>query len=222
MRILNEIRNDREIEDLISVCKSDSGVMGTRLRAAHHQLGAKVGSLIEEEYHTDRPFAVVLLMRSASSFGEGIADILDCPLLFLDEKHDRRWRMNDCNNKFIRENREILERSTLILADAVINTGETITQIYDTLIRISGDIILAANVIQSGFDHGDKTVFGTRVSENRFKGSRVLKQEGGKGPDTGDRLFRTLSPQASASTGTSYGSGLSYDEEQIEDCTMVI
>ena len=101
--------------------------------------------------------------------------------------------MNDCNNKFILENREILEQSAVILADAVINTGETITQIYDTLIQITDEILLAANVIQSEFDPKGKIVYGTRRSNNKFKGSQVLKQEGGKGPDTGDRLFRTLS-----------------------------
>ena len=89
MRILNEICDDEEIRRLISICKSDSGVMGTKLRAAHHELGMRVGSMIGSEYRTDKPFAVVLLMRSASPFGEGIADVLDCPLLFLDEKHDR-------------------------------------------------------------------------------------------------------------------------------------
>lgn len=100
--------------------------------------------------------------------------------------------MNDCNNKFIRENRMVLEKSTLILADAVINTGKTITQIYDTLSKITGPIIMAANVIQDEFDPGNKAVFGTRRSSNKFKGSQVLKQEHGKGPDTGDRLFRTF------------------------------
>lgn len=193
MKMLNEIYNNRDIEELISICKSNSGVMGAKLRAAHHELGERVGLIIEKEYHTDKPFAVILLMRSASSFGQGIADVLDCPLLFLDEKHDRRWKMNDCNNKFILENREIIEQSAIILADAVINTGETITQIYDTLIQITDEILLAANVIQNEFDPMGKTVFGTRRSENKFKGCQVMKQEGGKGPDTGDRLFRTLS-----------------------------
>lgn len=193
MMILNEVDNNGDIEKLISICKSNSGVMGTKLRAAHHELGERVGEMIEKEYHTDKPFAVVLLMRSASPFGQGIADVLDCPLLFLDEKHDRRWKMNDCNNRFISENHEVLEKSAVILADAVINTGETITQIYDTLIQITDEILLAANVIQSEFDPKDKIVYGTRRSDNKFKGSQVLKQEGGKGPDTGDRLFRTLS-----------------------------
>ncbi|MBQ3736231.1 MAG: phosphoribosyltransferase [Candidatus Methanomethylophilaceae archaeon] len=192
MRILNETYDNERIRELISICKSNSGVMGARLRAAHHELGMMVGSMIVKEYRSDKPFAVVLLMRSAAPFGEGIADYLDCPLLFLDEKHDRRWKMNDCNNKFIMDNRGTICQSTLILADAVINTGETISQIYDTLIKITDDIMLAANVIQSGFDPGSKTVFGTRLSDNKFKGSQVLKQRDGKGPDTGDRLFRTL------------------------------
>ena len=196
MKILNEICNSPEIENLIRICKSDSGVMGTELRHAHHALGTRIGETIREECSTDRPFAVVLLMRSALPFGEGIADVLDCPILFLDEKHDCRWKTNDCNNKFIIENRQILEKSTVILADAVINTGVTITQIYDTLAKITDDIVLAANVIQSGFDPGDKRVFGIRRSENKFKGSQLLKQEGGKGPDTGNRLFRTFSSES--------------------------
>lgn len=192
MRILNETCNSLEIEKLIRICKSDSGVMGSELRHAHHTLGAMVGEMIWKECQYDKPFAVVLLMRSALPFGEGIADILDCPILFLDEKHDVRWKMNDCNNKFIAENREVLEKSTVILADAVINTGETITQIYETLAKITGPIVMAANVIQSGFDPGDRMVFGTRRSDNKFKGSQTLKQKDGVGPDTGDRLFRTL------------------------------
>ncbi len=216
MMILNEIENNADIDKLISICKSNSGVMGTELRAAHHELGERVGMMIERNHHTDKPFAVVLLMRSASSFGQGIADVLDCPLLFLDEKHDKRWKMNDCNNKFISENREILEKSAVILADAVINTGETITQIYDTLAQITDEILLAANVIQSEFDPDGKIIYGTRRSDNKFKGSQVLKQEGGRGPDTGDRLFRTLTSMENSKRSVVVQGGLK-DSDGLHD-----
>ncbi len=35
-------------------------------------------------------------------------------------------------------------------------------------------------------------VFTVRVSQNSFKGANVLKQANDKGPDTGDRLFKTF------------------------------
>ncbi len=192
MKILNECSDCQELQDLISTCKSDSGVQGRELREAHRRSGRMIGN----EILTDRPdgdrFAVVCLMRSGEPFGEGIADALDCSLLFLDEKHDIRWKMNDCNNKFINENMDILKESTVILADAVINTGETIKQIHDTLIKVTDSIIIAANVIQKEFEPDGRVVYGMRRSENKFKGSKVAVQSGNKGPDTGDRLFRTL------------------------------
>ena len=86
----------------------------------------------------------------------------------------------------------ILKESTVILADAVVNTGETIKQIYDTLIKVTSSIIIAANVIQNEFEPGHRIVYGMRRSENKFKGSKVTVQSGNKCPDTGDRLFRTL------------------------------
>ena len=192
MKILNEIQCCSEIQDLIAQCKSNSGVMGRELREAHHRSGQIVGERILKDCPEKDRFVVVCLMRSGMLFGEGIADALDCSLLFLDEKHDIRWKMNDCNNKFINENREILKGSTVILADAVVNTGETIKQIYDTLIKVTSSIIIAANVIQNEFEPGHRIVYGMRRSENKFKGSKVTVQSGNKGPDTGDRLFRTL------------------------------
>ncbi len=192
MKILNEILNNEEIGSLISVCKSNSGKMGRELREAQHRLGMIMAELISRDHGSAKPYAVVALMRSALPFSEGIADVLDCPILFLDEKHDIRWKMNDCDNKFIRENYEIINKSTLILADAVINTGETIMQIYNTLSKICDEIILAANVVQEDFDEGPSNTYCVRVSSNKFKGGQVLKQNGNIGPDTGDRLFRTL------------------------------
>lgn len=35
-------------------------------------------------------------------------------------------------------------------------------------------------------------LFAVSVSTNSFKGKNILKQEAGIGPDTGDRLFKTL------------------------------
>ena len=38
----------------------------------------------------------------------------------------------------------------------------------------------------------DYSLYTVRVSSNSFTGSKVKEQKNGKGPDTGDRLFRTL------------------------------
>ncbi len=197
MKILNEYSDCPGLRNLISICRSDSGVQGRELREAHRESGRMVGNEILRDHQSKGGFTVVCLMRSGAPFGEGIADALDCSLLFLDEKHDIRWKMNDCNNKFINENEEILKESTVILADAVINTGETIKQIHDTLIKVTDSIIIAANVIQKEFEPEGRVVYGIRRSENKFKGSKVSVQSGNKGPDTGDRLFRTLDRPAS-------------------------
>ena len=39
IHILNEDFNSEQIAELISICKSDSGSMGTKLRNAHYELG---------------------------------------------------------------------------------------------------------------------------------------------------------------------------------------
>lgn len=192
MMILNQIYSTPELSKLIDICRSDSEILGTELRKAHYELGTMVGKMIRENHVTDNAFAVIIILRSGLDFGHGIADELDCPILFLDEKHDRRWKMNDYNNEFILEYKDILAESSLILVDAVINTGETIKQIYDTLSKTTTDIVIAANVIQDEFDNDKIPTYGTRKSSNKFKGCHILKQKGNQGPDTGDRLFRTL------------------------------
>ncbi len=193
MRILSEDCQSEKIDSLIALCKSDSGHAGEKLRTAHRELGELVGEMIKKDLGDDRPYSVVCLMRSGYPFGEGITQALgDCPLLLLDEKHDKRWEMRDCNNKFITEYIDFIKSTQVIVADAVINTGTTILQIYDTLKLVTDDVIIAANTIQSEFDPGSRLVYGSRLSSNKFKGSRIQTQSGGKGPDTGDRLFSTL------------------------------
>ncbi len=191
MRILTANDNDTELRELVSICRSDSGITGTELRRAHRILGRKVGNLILEDHGPEEKYAVVALMRAGMPFAEGIADALMCPILFLDEKHDIRWT-DEQNNEFVKENREFLEDSILILADAVINTGETILRVYNILKEAAEKVVMATNVVQREFYPGNRELYCARASDNRFKGCRIEKQDGQMGPDTGDRLFDTL------------------------------
>jgi orotate phosphoribosyltransferase-like protein len=134
-------------------------------------------------------------MRSGLYFGQGIADELDCTLICLDEKNDMRWNTeSDGVNPFVSENRRYLEGRHVIIADAVINTGKTVIEIYKELEKYSKKTIIASCVIQSdsvsmftGIDF-----YSVRISENKFIGSKTKMQDGIYGPDTGDRLFCTF------------------------------
>ena len=86
-----------------------------------------------------------------------------------------------------------------------------------TSVRITSfDAEGVPRVIQSEFDPDGKIIYGTRRSDNKFKGSQVLKQEGGRGPDTGDRLFRTLTSMENSKRSVVVQGGLK-DSDGLHD-----
>ena len=98
---------------------------------------------------------------------------------------------HDINNEI---KAEIADR-TIILVDAVINSGKSIQQIMITLPEmIRQSVILTTTVIPketvSKFEQFNLLV--VRVSSNQYQGAKVNTITQGKGPDTGDRLFGTL------------------------------
>jgi hypoxanthine phosphoribosyltransferase len=78
----------------------------------------------------------------------------------------------------------------VIIVDAVINTGDTVIQLAQSL-ESSKTIIFATNVLSvkaiPNFD--GKNLYTIRVSEKHFKGDKITILKDGKGPDTGERLF---------------------------------
>lgn len=182
IHILNEEFKSEEIDDLIFICKSNSGVMGARLRNAHYELGR----ILAENYknHFSAQCCIVSFMRSALPFTFGIADILDWPILFYDS--------NDSD--FFCENEELLNDRQILFVDAVINSGKGMLEAIGKSGASIQNIKVLTNVLcnKTIEKFANYDVFTVRVSQNSFKGANVLKQANDKGPDTGDRLFKTI------------------------------
>ena len=102
-----ELEKSPEVQRLIQITKSDSGISGPRLAQAHMELGR----LLAAEMDVDpRDTTVVAVMRGGLFFAEGIYFQLGCKFQTFDPKNDIFQRPSSSN---------------VILADAVINTGKT-------------------------------------------------------------------------------------------------
>lgn len=174
-------QKDREVASDIAMCKSSSGSMGRALRDAHRRLGSRLGRRISACLAGEE-FAVVIMMRSGLPLGEGIADELDCPMLFFD---------GDVAQLVAQIEEDGLGSRRLVLTDGVVNTGRSLADLECGLKGYR--LAVAASVVSSSarFDNGCP-VFSARVSDNSYVGARQWDVSGGKGPDTADRLFRTM------------------------------
>jgi predicted phosphoribosyltransferase len=163
-------RNDDEVNRLISITKSDSGISGPELAKAH----MKLGELLAEHMSVDPNDAtVVAMLRGGVFFAEGIYFKLGCRFQLYDPKHEE-FRRPDTKN--------------VILVDSVINTGKTIRKL------LHPNIIVACCVInENAVSEFQDYLYTVRVSRNSFVGSAVKKQFGNKGPDTTMRLFNLIS-----------------------------
>jgi uracil phosphoribosyltransferase len=161
----------------VAVCKSDSGVCGANLRAAHHYLGGLVSDLIISKYPKLNRIALITQMRAGLLFALGLADGL--------EKSGRAVAI------FFNPGQLPAPKDfeLIIIADAVIRTGESLLNLADSL--DFREIIFAANVLdETGIPNFDgRHLFAVRVSKKSFVGSDQKTVSNGKGPDTGDRLF---------------------------------
>ena len=121
-----ELKTIEDIDDLIDITKSDSGVQGVDLKNAHIRLGQKLAEYIEVE---SKDMTIVAVMRGGIFFAEGIYDVLGKKGAKFDvvfpgvEKYERP------QSKYI------------LIVDSVINTGKTIDPLIDE------DTYLACNVI---------------------------------------------------------------------------
>lgn len=164
-----EIEKNDEINRLIEITKSDSGVSGPELAKAHIQLGTLLAKNIDVD---PTETTIVAILRGGLFFAMGMYFELGCKFEVFDPKHEDFQRPSTDN---------------VIIVDSVINTGKTIEKI------LSDDMLVACCVINEKAVSlfGDQ-LFTIRVSTNSFVGSNIKKQEGRVGPDTTMRLFNQL------------------------------
>lgn len=181
--ILDAHEKNIVIGEAIKICKSDSGAKGTKLRKAHELLGETMATSFcscFSEYSV-----VIAFMRAAIPFAYGFANKLDSTVLFYDAK---------CDLNFFEDNKSLLANKDVVFIDAVINSGKEMLAAIEKS-RIPKDKIkVVTNVLchKAIETFKDYEIFATRVSNNSFKGGKVEKQINEIGPDTGDRLFRTM------------------------------
>ncbi len=165
-----ELEKNEEINNLIAITKSDSGISGPELAKAHIKLGKALGSQITGYVPEDT--TIVAMLRGGIFFAEGMYFAMGCKFQTYDPKHEQ----------FVRP-----ETKNVILVDSVINTGKTIQKIMDPDIKVACCVINERAVPLF-----DDFLYAVRVSKNSFVGKNVKKQEGEVGPDTTMRLFNQL------------------------------
>lgn len=165
-----ELEKTEEINNLIAITKSDSGILGPELAKAHIKLGMAMGSQITGFAPEDT--TIVAMLRGGIFFAEGMYFAMGCKFQTYDPKHE----------KFVRP-----ETKDVILVDSVINTGKTILEILDSEMKIACCV-----VNEKAVPVFDDFLYTVRVSKNSFVGKDVKKQEGKVGPDTTMRLFNQL------------------------------
>ena len=176
------LTKNEEIEQKIALCKSNSNCTGKVLRVTHYELGQEVAKMIKADAEKN-DFAVIIMMRSGLSFGMGVADFFDCPVLFHDDQN------NVDLSAQLQENN--LQDKKLILCDGVVNTGKSIYSLIKACKLMN--VIIATNVLSDKVDRAKMIpIYATRISQNSFVGTKQKSVVNGKGPDTSDRLFNLL------------------------------
>ena len=177
--ILSDEYNNETVSDIM-LCKSDSGINGNLLAAAHFRLGQKLGEKMLGLYPNNST-ALLILERGGRFFGDGIYTTFGGVF----------YAVNP-SEKLLPQIRE----DRIVIIDSVINTGGTIIKIISRLKKENPDIdvVIATNVIQEKAMaiFKDYKLFAVRKSSNSFVGENCAKQIDGKGPDTADRLFNQI------------------------------
>ena len=180
-----ELKKTPIINRLIAITKSDSGVSGPKLAAAHFLLGMALGRQMKKHDPTGHVLdpqdtTVVAILRGGIFFGAGLYFALGCRFELYDPKQTEGD--DPKHAEFVRP-----ATKNVILADSVINTGKTILPI------MGADTKVACCVInEQAVPMFDEHLYAVRVSKNSFVGSNVKKQEGNVGPDTTERLFNLI------------------------------
>lgn len=165
-----ELEKNEEINKLIAITKSDSGISGPELAGAHMKLGMAMGSQIKGFVPEDT--TIVAILRGGIFFAEGMYFSMGCRFQTYDSKHEA----------FVRP-----ETRNVILVDSVINTGKTLLGILDPNMKVACCVIN-----EKAVPVFEDFLYTVRVSKNSFVGRNVKKQDGKIGPDTTMRLFNQL------------------------------
>ena len=168
-----ELKKNEEINRLIAVTKSDSGISGPKLVEAHRELGRILGEQLRKMWQFDlKETTIVAMLRGGIFFAEGMYCEMGCKFGVYDPKHEN----------FVKP-----PTKHVILADSVINTGKTMFGLLEP------GIYVACCVIQeSAVPMFADRLFTVRVSKNSYVGEAVCRQKGKVGPDTTMRLFNLL------------------------------
>lgn len=165
-----ELKKNDEINRLIAVTKSDSGISGPDLANAHMELGRRLGAQMKG--FPPEETTIVAMLRGGIFFAEGMYLEMRCRFELYDPGH----------GNFVKP-----KTRNVILADSVINTGRTILEVMDS------DTFVACCVINAGaVPLFDERLYTVRISENSFVGDNVKRQVGDRGPDTTMRLFNQI------------------------------
>ena len=164
-----ELEKTKDIERLIDISKSSSGVSGPALAKAHIALGAKLAEHIDVD---PSDTTVVAMLRGGIFFAQGIYFTLGCKFDLYDPKQGAFKKPSTKN---------------IILVDSVVNTGKTIKDILEP-----GMLIACCVINEKAVDEFKDYLYTVRVSTNSFVGSDIKKQTGNRGPDTTMRLFNQL------------------------------
>ena len=177
--ILSESCEEETIND-INICKSNSGINGNRLAAAHMRLGERLGAILGNRIPEQRA-ALLVLERGGRFFGDGIYNGFG----------GRLYPFNPSKEEI-----PLIDADIVVIVDSVINTGKSIENIMDKLRKNNPkvEIVLVTNVIQRNTVERFKEylLLAVRVSDNSFVGKNQATQKGNSGPDTADRLFNLI------------------------------
>lgn len=164
-----ELEKNTDIQSLVSITKSNSGISGPQLAEAHISLGKMLAESINVN---PADTTVVAMMRGGIFFAQGIYFKLGCKFEVFDPKHQEYQRPNTKN---------------VIIVDSVINTGKTIKGLLTP-----DDIVACCVINEKAVPLFQDRLFTVRVSKNSFVGSNVKQQNGSVGPDTTMRLFNQI------------------------------
>lgn len=177
------------VSEEIAICKSNSGINGSRLADAHIRLGKILGEAIQR-FVPNFSSAVIVLDRGGRFFGDGVYISFGGVFFPFNPKKD------DIPD---------IHSNIMVIVDSVINTGRSILDTIYKLKRKAPDaeVFIAANVIQEKAVEllKDYKIFAVRTSTNSYVGCRQTEQRNGKGPDTADRLFNYIDCNSDNSKG---------------------
>lgn len=142
---------DEEVQADIAICKSNSGISGSRLAAAHVRLGEKIGRHIAAVF-PEKNTLILVLERGGRFFGDGVYMGAGGIFYSMNPKQD---------------DTPVINTERVVIVDSVINTGKSIMRIIDEIKNHNPgiDVIIAANVIQNEAVElfKDYLVFATRL-----------------------------------------------------------